>query len=659
MKEKRQVTINTHDIKLIKINSRRDLQHHEIVKLGTEEDEDEVVHSESDERELSLIIDRILNMDMNGGNKQPCITKRYKQGKECESTGGFIPVQALGDTSDEGNEAREETKDNENLMHIHSPQTPSLFERASKRLSHNSKKQIEIMQMNITTTEQTENKFVSAKNHLSSGEIKVGVSTDIGNIEERVYGILEGTLQSPTGVDLERKVGSHNVSTDMFEESLGEDTMAGVFEDTMTEDTLTKVFEDTMSEGSLPKMFEGSVSEGTLALNSSLPNLKIVQSLKSNIVTRHNSDLAPKFMSHDCGLHPPSMQPESHSYLTSSVNYSPELKPNIHYLETEDLRGWSLEEHTGVKLDNSVYNGDIHKKKQSNMPSPPIKSVYHEESVETEKQDGAPFSSSVSSPVCKVFLETKVSYTHVKLSYGSVGTDNICTLKQTTLSSPSVFKASKGKELEDTSIELSSRFVNLEESHKENQGNGSLLASACEGVGVTQKNLNFLGNTTSPKHTAESWCPTNKYFIHVKKEETRQFRDLDVFFDGAHHESWKEGSIYKPLTGGPQYNTDAINESIDEVDNKVSQQQTGEINSCQSYHTCGITQLSSNEGKVNNGDEMETLSVTPSSTSPSGPGGRGQSLDPFSPEEVTLTLAQRLRQKCSDKQFRKLLDDLG
>lgn len=644
---KGQVTRSTHDIKPIKEHTREDLQQDKHLKFGMDENEDDV-QSENDERELSLIIDRILNMDMNGRSKQPCITKENRNMSDvndCESKEGFVAIQNLGSKSSELIKADEKTNNDESPKNIHVLQPPSLFERASKRLSHKCKKKVGILENNTTGVEQAKSKSVLAEKHLCNRVIGDKKGTDVGNIAEGIFREIEETLQTPKNVDLERRVQFHNVSTDMFENSLGDDTLARIFEDTMTEDTSAGMLQDI------------------LALDSSLSNSNTLKFMKGNRVTGPNSDFTP-CTSEDRDLLVSSVEPNSHlhesmSSCPTSVLPPPVSNLNIHYLETDCSGGSPLEEHTGGKLiDKFIYHGNIHKRKQSNIPVESLKSVYYE-SVETEQQDTASLLPLASSPECIDFLERELEDVSVKLSSQPVGVENKHTHKQTSaaissLSTPPIFKVLTEKEFEDTSIALQSTLVHLEKSHKENQCNVSLSTSICESVEVFQETPDSLGNAAPPLDAADSCCSANKYSKHVRTQETR----LDGYYQGAYHENQIQRCVHEPLPGGSEHKTDVLSENDDEVVNhNCSPQQSPEI--YQSHQTPNLTQFCLTEGKTRNDDEMEKPSVSPSSKNPGGPDGNTGSFDPFSPEVVTLTLAQRLRQKCSDKQFRKLLDDLG
>lgn len=341
LKEKKEKQTRGIDfLKSTKRYSGKDLRQYEEFPSDVESNDDDV-HSESDERELSLIIDRILNMDMNGWSKQSCRTKTSKQGNVVSKgeSKEFKVREDLRGISGGVRKAGEESKNNESEKNIALPQTPSLFERASKRLSQNKKEQLEFLQKNVTSgetslsspdnslCESTDRKSISPKNlHSSITENKFDTYAE-DYVERRFYEIQTETSQSPD-VDSKRQEQSHSVSKDMFEDSLGDDTLARIFDDTMTENSI---------------------------LDTSLPDLNQDHPVTNDKVTGHKPDLTSNCDSRDSDKQVFSVASETHLHESTNSIGNTALPVSV---ESWCLNKFSVQENTKLTLSQDVNDYD-------------------------------------------------------------------------------------------------------------------------------------------------------------------------------------------------------------------------------------------------------------------------------------------------------------
>uniref|UniRef100_A0A0P4W2S3 XPG-I domain-containing protein n=2 Tax=Scylla olivacea TaxID=85551 RepID=A0A0P4W2S3_SCYOL len=540
------------------LHQHREDQHSKEEDDHDEEEEDE----ECDERELSLIINRIINMKMNVGNEQHSTLqpKKLREMNKSKFREKSPLVQDLSHTSScHLNEMREKTL-NESVEYISeenspSPQRPSLFDRASKRLSNKGNKHTEISLSNV----KTEKDPCLAEKILNDSSDKCFILTENSSNTSIIGIYIESEIDVPRFHELETRPQCHDVSRDMFEDILTKDNTNVMAEDILSEDTLAVMFEDN------------------LVVESSLQDLNIKQDLQRFEVTGCSKNITPIcLLSQDCDLNLSSVEPDSpvqgcdSSYLVCHSHPSA-FDYNSVQVENCDIKKNSCEVKTKRKLPADIVDF---------------------ENILAEKQNSEYFSL-VSLPVIKASEEEDS-------------------------------EAGKCWSLESSSC-------------VEDAATHCATQLQCSTVQHSSK-INSQKATTPQKDISGHSENVFDYSVNCETSTVAS--------------SCKKESIVGEISGA-------------EAISVFSPQTSTKTNFCESKENCNAAQFDLNSRKEGNVNEKENLSVKQTIENhieeQSGQdGSKVRPCDPFcSPEIVTLTLAQRLKLKCTNKQYRKLIDDLS
>ncbi|XP_045137721.1 uncharacterized protein LOC123520005 [Portunus trituberculatus] len=517
---------------------------------GKEEDE------ECDERELSLIIDRIINIKMNVGSEQQSTLQHKKQRSvsksDCREKSPLVQNLSHPSVCHLGEKMLNESVTYLDEENSSLPLRPSLFDRASKRLSKKRSNLSEISFSNV----KTEIEPCLSENILNNSTDKCFGSAENSSNTSTIE-TYESEIDVPRCLELETRPLRHDVSRDMFEDSLTKDSTDVMTRDMPSDDTLAEMFKDS------------------LVVDTSLSDSDIKQDLQRYEGAGCSKNISRRcLLSQDCDLNLSFVQPDSpvqgcDSSYPVCRSHPSGLDYNSVLVENCDLKRISCEVKTKRKFPADIVDF---------------------ENVLSEKQSS---------------------------EYPSL------------ISLPAV----KGFEEEDS------------ESVK------------C----WSSESPNYVGNAATPCVTQPQHS-TAQHSSKINGQEATTLKDISGYCeDVLHYSIHCETSIIA---------SDCNKESVEEIssaeDTFTSSPLTStKTNFYESKDYSNAAQFNLNNMKGGNVNKKGDLSVKQTienhiEQQPAQDGSKVWACEPFcSPQIVTLSLAQRLKLKCTDKRYRKLIDDLS